>query len=244
TGENWPTLSTTATAPRPSRRAISAIPAASPVLWRLHKASSIPIAATTAPRTSQKITPTPVVATPILAIRPPCKVTISATPAPRSPCKVISASTAATTAPRSLHDASSADVVASLTLASRPLQKAVITAVTSATRSVHETSPIFSLRSSRLVHTQFGVKVAKRSIRKTSPASRRTTRLNCEDAQPLPPSPHYGVSRPGSRQRRMAPTTTPKEKVTIATKRENLPPGWRYLSRQHSTYPRLVADYW
>ncbi|KAL5985036.1 hypothetical protein ACLOJK_038873 [Asimina triloba] len=62
-GENWPTLSAAATTPCPSRKAISAIPAASPAPRCLRKASSAPVVATTTPRPSRKVTPITVIAT-------------------------------------------------------------------------------------------------------------------------------------------------------------------------------------
>ncbi|KAL6002587.1 hypothetical protein ACLOJK_022806 [Asimina triloba] len=212
TEENWPTLSTAVIIPCPSRRTVSIVPAASPTPRRLRKASSTLVAATTTPRPSGNVTPTTIVATPTLAIRAPCKATLSATPAPQPLHKVISVSVAATIAPRHLHNASSAAIVTSPTPASQPLQKAAITVATSATRSAHKTSPIVSSRSSRMTRIQSRVKKAKRGIRKTGLTTWRTTRLNRQDTQPLPPGPHYGVSRPGSRRRRMVPMTTFKRK--------------------------------
>ncbi|KAL5980390.1 hypothetical protein ACLOJK_028298 [Asimina triloba] len=129
-GENWSTLCAAAMDPRPSRRIVSTVPTASPAPQRLCKASSALIVATTTPRPFRKVTPTS-------AIRPPCKATISAILAPRPPRKVISISATATTGPRRLHNASSNVIIASPTPASRPLQKAIITAATSATRGLH-----------------------------------------------------------------------------------------------------------
>ncbi|KAL5977984.1 hypothetical protein ACLOJK_037007 [Asimina triloba] len=97
--ENWLTLSTTTTAPRPSRKAVYTIFAASPAPWCLHKASSAPVVAITTPRPSRKVTLIAVVTTPTSVVRPSYKATISATPAPRPPRKVISALVSATTVP-------------------------------------------------------------------------------------------------------------------------------------------------
>ncbi|KAL5978220.1 hypothetical protein ACLOJK_029337, partial [Asimina triloba] len=228
-GESWPTLTVTAVAPRPSHRAISAA-----------------LTSSLAPRPSCKVTPTTVVATPTSGIRPPCKATIfvvpTTTPAPRPSYKSISAPVVATTTPQH-HQASFAAIIATPTPASRPLQKVVITIAASASRSAHKTSSMVFLYSSRMTCTQSQLRKAKRRIRKFSPVSWRTTWLNRQEAQPLPPGHRYGASRSGSLRRRRASMTTLKKKVTVAPKREDLPPGWCYPSRRHSTYPRLVADY-
>ncbi|KAL6000355.1 hypothetical protein ACLOJK_024050 [Asimina triloba] len=93
-GENWSTLSTAATTPHPSRRAVFVVLIASPAPRCLRKASSAPVATTTTPRPSWKVAPTAVVATSTSAIWPPRKATITATTAPRPPRKVISISAA------------------------------------------------------------------------------------------------------------------------------------------------------
>ncbi|KAL6000451.1 hypothetical protein ACLOJK_024147 [Asimina triloba] len=65
-GENWTTLSAAVTAPRPSSRIISVIPAASPAPRHRHKNASTPATIATAPRPSRKVTPSIVVVTPDL----------------------------------------------------------------------------------------------------------------------------------------------------------------------------------
>ncbi|KAL6004249.1 hypothetical protein ACLOJK_004796 [Asimina triloba] len=55
--------------------------------------------------------------------------------------------------------------------------------------------------------------------------------------------PLWCVSHFGSRQRR-TPIITPKKKVVLTTKKKDLLPRWCYPSRQHNTYPWLIADYW
>ncbi|KAL5988794.1 hypothetical protein ACLOJK_026896 [Asimina triloba] len=166
--ENWPTLTIAAVTPRPSHRTIPAAPDTSP-----------------APRPSCKVTLAVVVTAPTSAIWPPCKTTISTIlaviPASRPSRMNISSPVVATTAPQYLYEAPSTAVVATLTPASRPLQKVIITAVISASRSAHKTSSMVSLCSSRTARAQYGLRKAKRMIRKIGPVSRRTTHLNCQD---------------------------------------------------------------
>ncbi|KAL6006412.1 hypothetical protein ACLOJK_037366, partial [Asimina triloba] len=151
--ENWPTLTITAAAHRPSCRAISAALAGSPAPRPSHKFTPVVVvaaptygsaistapAASPASRPSHKVTLVIVIAAPTSAVRPPCKATSfvvpAASPAPRPSRKVISAPVAATIAPRHLHDVSSAIDVPAPTLASRPLQKAIITVAISASKS-------------------------------------------------------------------------------------------------------------
>ncbi|KAL6003926.1 hypothetical protein ACLOJK_004472 [Asimina triloba] len=78
--ENWLALFVAAMAPHPSRRVISVIPATSPAPQRRNKNASTPVAATTTPRPSCKVTPTTVVVSLASAIRPPGKASISAIP--------------------------------------------------------------------------------------------------------------------------------------------------------------------
>ncbi|KAL6002361.1 hypothetical protein ACLOJK_034292 [Asimina triloba] len=119
---NWPTLSTTAMAPCPSRRAVSAILATSPAPRRCHKNTSTPAATTMAPRPSRKVTPTTVVFTLTSSIWPPCKAAISvvpaSSPAPRHRRKSASAPIAASPAPWPSRKASFAAAINTLTLAS------------------------------------------------------------------------------------------------------------------------------
>ncbi|KAL6002838.1 hypothetical protein ACLOJK_023060 [Asimina triloba] len=120
--ENCPTLLVAATAPRPSRRAISAIPPASPAPQRCYKNASTPAAAATALRPSRKVTPTTVVVTQTSAIRPPGKAAISAilaaSPAPRCHRKSASAPVAASPALRPSRKGSSTAVITTLKPAS------------------------------------------------------------------------------------------------------------------------------
>ncbi|KAL6009363.1 hypothetical protein ACLOJK_022592 [Asimina triloba] len=138
-GENWSTLSTAATTPHPSCRAISAIPAASPAPRRHHKDTFTPTAAITAPRPSHKVTPTAMVVTPTSAIRPPCKAAVStipaASPTPRRRRKNVFANVAASPTPQPSRKGSSIVVITTLTPASRPLREAIIATTTSASRS-------------------------------------------------------------------------------------------------------------
>ncbi|KAL5980784.1 hypothetical protein ACLOJK_028694, partial [Asimina triloba] len=123
--ENWPTLSVATMAPRPSCRAISAIPAASLAPQCRHKNVFTPAATIAAPRPSHKVTPTVVVITPTWAIRPPCKVAISvvpaASPAPRRRRKSTSALVIASPMPRPSRKGSFAAVITTLMPASWPL---------------------------------------------------------------------------------------------------------------------------
>ncbi|KAL5986264.1 hypothetical protein ACLOJK_014597 [Asimina triloba] len=141
---------------------------------------------------------------------------------------------AATPAPQSIHKTVSATVAASLAPRLSP-KAATIVAMSSAPRSSQRVVSATTAASS-------AYRRIKRRSRKVGSTSRRTTRLNRQDAQPFPPDPRYGVSHAGSRRCRKAPTTTPKKKVMIAVKRGDLPPGWCYPPCRHSTYPRLVAD--
>ncbi|KAL5985099.1 hypothetical protein ACLOJK_036335, partial [Asimina triloba] len=188
-------------------------------------------AATFTPRPSHKVT--------ILAPWPPHK---AATTAPPSSSEALLVASATLSKPQPSHKAAisttwpsykvtSVTVVAAPTSASRPLNKVAIptatAAATSASRSACRTPYIICLYSSQVAHAQSGLRKDKRRLRKAGPISRRTTRLNRQDAQPLPPGPRYDTSRSGSQRGRKVPSTTLKIKLTVTAKRGDLPSGWR-----------------
>ncbi|KAL6002503.1 hypothetical protein ACLOJK_034436 [Asimina triloba] len=76
--ENWPTLTVTIAAPHPSRRAISAIPAASPAARPSRKVTSSPAAGDTTPRHLHEASSIAVIVAPTSASQPLYKVVILA----------------------------------------------------------------------------------------------------------------------------------------------------------------------
>ncbi|KAL6001102.1 hypothetical protein ACLOJK_006829, partial [Asimina triloba] len=92
---------------------------------------------------------------------------------------------ATTAAPRSSCKVTFATAIAAPTSASRPLHNVVIlvaiAVATSASRSEHRTPSIISLYSSQVAHARFGLRKAKRRLRKASIVSRKTTHLNRQD---------------------------------------------------------------
>ncbi|KAL5980099.1 hypothetical protein ACLOJK_036566, partial [Asimina triloba] len=138
--------------------------------------------------------------------------------------------------PRSFHKTISAMTALSAT---RPSHRAAtIAAVSSAPRPLHKAATSISWSTRKTASKD------QEKIKEGWPGLRRTTRLNRQDAQPLPLGPHHGTSHSGSRHSRRAPTTAPKKKIMVAVKQGDLPPGWCHPPHRHNTYPRLVTDYW
>ncbi|KAL5993965.1 hypothetical protein ACLOJK_038322, partial [Asimina triloba] len=222
------------------------------------RASAYAPAASSASRIVHKDTFAPAT---LLASRPVHKAT-SAPAASSTPPPVHKAASAHTTssASRPVHKATVTPVVSSVSWAihkaassaSRPTPKATSAPIASwASRLIHKAtySPAAS-SASQLIHKAVFALAAPLSFRpsstKTCPStlqkvkrpssiSKRTTRLNRRDAQPLPPGPWYSL--PSSKNQRV------KKKMATPVKRGDLPPRWCYPPLRHNTYPRLIPDY-